>query len=267
MNNKQISDKAIFVVGLLAAFMAFSVFKDGLSKIFLNIGGNPVNLWGMMKVFLVLLTLSVYLYSLDLLRYSFGRFQNFILFRIPIIAANFFYFSAIIFPIFILLFWILSDPIVMGFMDSHKQGVISFDIIAITALVSGSVVFSFLQNRLQKNYEISRIDKLKSDYLQRALRLYNNKFYSETVSESFKALELFLRERLLEEKNFQTKYIPLSELIYLANKKELFNSESLKKITELQRKRNLFVHTKEKASEKDAFDALNVVRDMLEGGE
>lgn len=265
MNNKQINEKALFVVGLLATFLAFSSYKETLIFIKLDIGGHGVSLWSLMTSFVIFLALTVYFYALDYLRYSFGKYQNFFLFRGIIPIANFFYSVAILSPILVIFFWIASDPYIFGFLSKYKHAAEIFDVIGIIAIAIGSIFNSRVLSREAKLKEAEAMDELKNGFLQRASQLYQNDFFAETIFESQKALELYLRERLLSDRDIYTRNIKLSDLFNLAQKNNLVDEKTLVKLKMLRQQRNAIAHSQINATKEEAFSALNLVRDVLGG--
>ena len=65
MNERDNKDKAIVIVGFLAIFLAFSSFKSEFSQIYLSIGESKYSIFNLLVFFIILLTISVYLFALD----------------------------------------------------------------------------------------------------------------------------------------------------------------------------------------------------------
>ncbi len=264
MNDKQIQDKAFFVVGLLAAFLAFSTFKDDLSKIGLIIGNRIYPLFGIMIFFIILLTISVYLYALDYLRFNFGKYQNFFLFRWIIPLANFFYSFAMLFPILVIFFWIIGSEPFYGFAKQHEHAVIIFDGIAGSILAISSFFNAIRLTRRTVREATETIEKLKDSYLERALKLFDNKFYAETVIEAQKTLEEYLKEKLLEEKDLTTKYMGMRQLLDFADKNNIFSDKKyISLIKDLIGIRNKAVHSSDPITKEQAEFALEVVKNTF----
>lgn len=263
MNNKDIKDKAVFVVGLLAAFLAFSAFKDELSKVYILILGRDYSLLTIMILFIVLLALSVYLYALDYLKYSLGKYQNFIIFKCLIPLANFFYFFALILPILMLLIWILGFVQITQILNEYRPIIITLD--SILAVIAGvlSVFYAVSVTKKIKEGAILKIENQKNFYLKRAIDLFKNNFYSETLIETQKTLEQYLRQRLLLEKDLTTRYLPMMKLIEYANNQSLLDDSKLNLIRDLQRLRNEVVHGMKSVDREQAQMAINTVRRII----
>ena len=264
MNDQQIKDKAIFVVGLLAAFLAFSTFKEDLIKINFYISGKPFNLLGGILIFILLLTFSVYLYALDYVRYSFGKYQNFMLFRLIIPLANFFYSAAVLFPVLIFFMWLISILPIKNFAQKHEVGILVFDIVGVLIVIVISIFNSISTTRRQKQKDAEEIEALRSNYLQRAFDLFKNSFFGESIMEAFKALDLYLREKLLEKDTLSTKFTNIKDLTNLAIKYKIIDPKSLPALEDLRGMRNQAAHSLKPFTKEQAEFAINTVRSILE---
>ncbi|HEU0081039.1 MAG TPA: HEPN domain-containing protein [Candidatus Paceibacterota bacterium] len=264
MNDKDIKEKAIFVVGLLAAFLAFSAFKEELSKISLIIFGSNFSLLGIMIFFAILLSISVYLYALDYLRYSLGKYQNFFILRWIIPLGNFFFSLAILSPILVLVAWIFGSKEVIDFAESHAQFAKNLDVILGLVLVVFSIFNAYKLTKETKRTIVKSFETVRSLYLQRALKLFENKFYTETVIEVYKTLEQFLKERIFEDKGLTTKNSGMRELMDLVIKNKVIDKKYIPLIEDLRGLRNKAAHSLNPASKEDAQFALNLVKELLE---
>jgi len=117
-------EKSLFVVALFGAFLAFSSFKTDLSMIYITINNSQFSLLSLMVIFVVLLAISVYLFALDFVKYSFGKYQNFFGFKAIIPLANFFYSLAILFPIIIIFSWFLSISAIDNLTNKYRSAII-----------------------------------------------------------------------------------------------------------------------------------------------
>ena len=103
MDNKNIKDKALFIIGLMAIFLSLTTFKDSLSLILVPAGTQTFTLWNLIVFLISTLMVSVYLFALSYIQPSFGKYQNNLIikwvFNIIIFIANFCYSVALILPI------------------------------------------------------------------------------------------------------------------------------------------------------------------------
>lgn len=266
MNNKDIKDKAVFVLGFLAIFIALSPFKQELSKININIGGSEdFNLLGALVVFTALLIISVYLYALDYTKYNFPKYQNSIIFRWIIPLANLFYSLAIWFPLMIILMMIINIGPIKTFINYAKVPIIWIDLFLIFILLIIGI-YKALKNKDNGDEEKSNLleeSRIKSLY--KSLALIKKDFYGEALIEVYKAIEQYIKERLLSEKRYTTKYMPMRELLDLAYKNKLIDTKDMIMIKDLQGLRNKAVHSFKIISKENAEFGIEVAKKVFEG--
>lgn len=262
MQNDQAKDKAIFVVGLMAAFFAFTSYKQELSQIRLQIGEETPTLSSLFLAFIIILSLSAYFYALDYLKYSHPRFQNFFIFKITTFIANFLYSFGVLFPLLVLFFWIA--PAIPVPPAKYFPFILAFDVIGGIIFLGLSIFDAISKQKQRRQKEIEGIDAKKVFSLQRALQLFENKFYGESVVESFKVLEIFLREMLLKKVDIHTEGISPNRIIETATKNNILDKNSAEKVNELRKMRNLAAHSEKPLARKDAAKALQIIRSILE---
>jgi uncharacterized protein (UPF0332 family) len=269
MNENQIKDKAIFVVGLLAAVLALGPFKDDLTKItFTDAQGHTASLLGFIILFTLLLIVAVYLYAFDFIKYSYGpRIQNSVFFKVVRWLANFFYSAAILFPLLVLLVIIINIPKVHTFMMAGQTGVLIFDIVVFAILgpiyIAVTVLNSNSLGRQDQQRQINVLEKKGENVLENASRLFQDEYYSASIMEAYKVLILNLRKRLLE-KNILTENTNDGEIRRLIQQKKLLpdaQAEAFQKITDM---RNRAAHLDVSFTKIEAQEALDVAGKILE---
>lgn len=257
----QLKDKAVFVVGLMAAFLAFSSYKEELSSIYIQIGQSAPSLSSLFLTFVIFLALSVYFYALDYLRYSFPRFQNSLTFKLTNFLANAFYSLAIFFPLLVLIFWVAS--VIPQPSPQHQKWLLWFDILGGLFLGGAALFNTISQIRRSKKRLIEAIDKSRARALDRALKLFNGEFYGETIMESFKVLEALLGEELLEKSGLYTQGMGGGRMIELAVKHEIIDVGTANEVKILQEMRNKAAHSDKPFSREEAEKALSIIRSVL----
>ena len=264
MNNSNIKDKAVFGVGFLAALLAFSSLKEELLKIHITISGHQYSLFNIMIFFIILLSVSIYLYALDYLRYNFGKYQNHIIFRSIVPLANFFYSIAILFPVLVFLAWIIGSGPVYNFVKQHMGGVVIFDVVGILIATTAAAMNAYLFSKREKRELKETIESLRTKSLHRALELHENKFYGETLIEISKTLERYLQEKLFDENGFTSKYIPLRQLVEIASQKQIISKKNIALIMDLIALRNKAAHSSDPITKEQSEFGLNTVRVVFE---
>ncbi|MBP9711177.1 MAG: HEPN domain-containing protein [Candidatus Pacebacteria bacterium] len=264
MSDVQIKDKALYAVALMAAFLAFSTFKTEMSAMFVPIGSFSFSLLSIMLFFVFLLTLAVYLYGLEYVRYSFPKYQNFFLFRMIVPAANFVYTVAITFPLLVFVMWLISITPLYALAKEHTFWVTVFDTLAIlVALIAGVFnSYSLKRQTLRKHTEI--IEQLRGNSLRTAFSLFKSKLYSVSIFEAYRALEALLKEILLEKKGFTTERLDRQAIIDMAIREEVIESKFIPILKEIKIQRNAAVHGSEERTEEEARNVLNAVKSIIE---
>ncbi len=264
MNTDYVKNKSTFAVALLAAFLAFSPFKDELDEIFILLGLWETSLLKITIIFFILLTLATYMYALNHIRYGYGvKIQSYLKWILSI--ANFLYIVALLFPIAIFLIWIIS--LIINTIEIPKVLVenISIFIAYLIALALG-IISGIVSKKMTKNVRHQFAKLLKEqgeEQLQKASQLYKNGFYSESILEIFKVLELNLRGKL-EGIGIYTKNINIYDLIALSLKKAIIMKSDVENIDKLRKWRNRAAHFDVSFTKKDANLALEITKIILD---
>ncbi len=264
MTEDQIKEKALFAVTLVAAFLAFSAFKEEMSKIMLPVGAYSYSLLGIAVAFTILLSLSVYLYALGYIRYSFGKYQNFFLLRWIIPTANFFYFIAIVYPLIIFVGLFLTITPIYQLAQHYNAAIVWFDVITGLVTIIGGVVNVFYSTKKMRREQTQLIEDAKNLYLRKSEKLYKQEFYGESILEAFKTLESYLREQLLERNGLTSEMLSFSDLLNLAQANNVVPETLIPAIKELQVMRNSAAHYSLTFTKDQADFAMGLVKEILE---
>ncbi|MBI3109800.1 HEPN domain-containing protein [Candidatus Daviesbacteria bacterium] len=261
MDNDFTREKYAFIVAFVAALFAFTSFKTELSLIIIDLGIFSPNLLQLMIVFLVLLSLSIYFFAFDSIRYR-TRIQNSPIFRIFIILADVFYVMGIVFPLFILLLWITNVGLnyLLKSQFPLLNTLINIVVSLITAFITlfiSKLKISGLRDKYSREIEIQ-----EESQLERAKELFDKKFYSESILEAYKVIELVIRKEL-EKKGYRTIGLPTFTIIESAVKSEIIDKELLSEIEKLRLMRNKASHFYTSFNSKDAKSALDLVEKIL----
>lgn len=261
MDNDFTREKYTFIVAFVAALLAFTSFKTELSLITIDLGIFAPSLLQLVVMFLVLLSLSIYFFAFDSIRYR-TRIQNFLIFRFFIILADILYVMGIVFPLFIFLLWTTNAILnfllrsQFPFLNTIINIAVSLITVFITLFIS-KLKISGLRNKYSREIEIQ-----EESQLERAKELFDKKFYSESILEAYKVIELVIRKQL-EKKGFRTIGLPTFSIIELAVKNETIDKELLKEIEKLRLMRNKAAHFYTSFNSRDAKSALNLVEKIL----
>jgi len=268
MKLDQSKDKSNFVVAFLAAVLALVVFEKNLKLMKVHLGFYEPTLFQIISLFSIFLGLSAYFYALDYIRYG-TKFQNNFLFRLIIPIADFLYVLSMIIPIGILIIWIGNIFLnkMSGLIKEVKNNI--YVINSLFSVLIGilgsffSLVYTKkriidLEKELSESFKIARESRL-----EKANKFYAEKFYSVSILEAFKVLELTLRSRL-EEKGFRTKNLKIIDLSNLALKMGLITKNDLSYIKELRAMRNKVAHLDISFSKENADFVFKSVKNILD---
>lgn len=129
-------NKSIFAVGLIAILLSLYQFRDEFSSIIIISKNNSsVSLMSVIIFFCFLLIISVYLYALHYVKYSFGeKIRKWSIFKVIIFLADLFYFLAMFFPILIFTIFITNK------FNISTNNLLVFDvIISILSVILGII--------------------------------------------------------------------------------------------------------------------------------
>jgi hypothetical protein len=131
-----IINKSIFAVGLIAIILSLYQFNGEFSHIIIQDNGSqPVSLLSVIIFFCFLLIISVYLYALNYIKYSFKqKIQTWFVFKIIIFFADLFYFLALFFPLLVIFVSVLNK------FNISYEDIIIFDTIAALVLIITGVI-------------------------------------------------------------------------------------------------------------------------------
>lgn len=265
MEIDQTKDKAIFAVGLMASFLAFSAYKQELSNIYLSIFHHQISLSWLFLIFVTILACSVYFYALQYLRFIFPAIQNAFIFKLISLLATLFYTLGLLFPVLILFFWILSA--IPAPTNEHLIIIVLGQIISATTVAVLSLINAVTQLTSRKNKQVEKLEQEKNKFLQEALSLLDGKFYNQVVIESFRVLEVYLREVLLEKFGLYTEGMNTSLVLKAAIKSGVLEKKYEAKVEKLRQRRNFFVHLNtpinRRTAQKNAKESVALLRSIL----
>lgn len=167
MEDSVIKDKAIFIVGLLAVFLALNTFKENLTHILVPLPDRMYSIWDIVLLLIVFLILSGYLYALSYIRHSFGKYQNNKMirgmFRIIIFLANLCYSAALLIPLFVVLGSIILTSPIGVFMKQYMSAVYIFDTIGVIIVIIATVLNAWFMSKKKEKERIfeKMMDEMK----------------------------------------------------------------------------------------------------------
>ena len=117
--------------------------------------------------------------------------------------------------------------------------------------------------KMQKIEAIKKIQYHEEKTIKEAEELFKQGFYAASLVEMGKVIEISLQKRLLEEQNIDVKRYNLYQLLNLALKSKLIDSNQVDSINEIRTMRNKAAHLDVNFSNKDAKWALKETNRIL----
>lgn len=217
------------------------------------------------NVMLVFLFLCVYFYTLDYARTSSTNEWKF--FRHFRSIGNFFFaFSLFILPFSFLIYFVMYLLTIIPKIPVSDFTILNLIITGISGAIV-SIISYIIGKRMtsrQKNEAIKDIQNTEEDAMNKAVELFQNGFYSASLLEMGKIIEIALQKKLLKEKNLQVQRTGLGKLLELAVKYEVINNRMISSIEEIRNMRNKAAHLDIEFSKKDAEWALNETNKILQ---
>ena len=245
-----ISDKASFMIGLAAVILAIFPFKDRLDSVKLNILGYDFTIFYLAIIFLGLLLLSSYLYGLNNIRYNYEIFTTKWLRWSKYIEdlAHIIYTLAFIFPILVILLWILTGiiPVINLLSKITHENIkstanIVFDSLSIITIIMSAVLsFSLFRNK-EKN-EIENLNDNQKIHVSIAKKNYNIGDYRLTILNLFQAVMLALKSNLVQYIGLNINKVPSHIILNVALQRKLITEQEKQIIRDLMGLRNQVAH-------------------------
>lgn len=264
---RNLSEKTSFILAFAAILVGFSQLKTSLESIELNYVFISANAWTISLFSFVLLSISIYLYALDSIRYGFPSFEeNRVLtklFKFIQILANSFYLFAIILPLMCILFYGLVSGIQLLPVQYIRESSIFASIVTSisTFIVSFLISKAQLKLRVEKEFEI--IQEKISDLNILRKELNSQKKWADLVLDNFKALELMFagRTRVL---GIDASKVPFNRLIRLLLSENIITELQVSKLERVREIRNIALHSNESIAKSQADFVNKVVIELQE---
>ncbi|WP_321345214.1 HEPN domain-containing protein [uncultured Draconibacterium sp.] len=259
----RIKDKYEIILGFLAVVISFAAFKDSLGKISIDLGFLKFSLADYFLVVVSGFLLSIYLYTIEsvLNKTKLGNWKGFnyiLLIAYTIFVA--FLFSPI--PIGIVYLVKLSLPMLIKHIEVINS------VLTIISFIVG-IVLSYLSNRLskkvlkaKKNQEINEIEEKEITDLDLARNLFKSEYYSQTILEASKILELHLT-KLITRTNNRVRKNNFRELLDTSLKLGFIDQSDYSQVQKVRKMRNDSAHLVIEFSKEQAEESLNIVEELI----
>lgn len=262
---EDLKDRYGFILGFVGLAISLSAFKDELSRIIINLGFIKFPLSWYFFAIIIGFVICLYLYTIERVVRN-TRFGNYGIFD---------YIIKIAFTIFILL---LSSPIflilsILCYQIIHTVGRLNKNTVSsITSIFSViiGVMIGYFSSWAARKTIIQKKDKQQEELeyqeireLEKATRLLNDGYYSQTILETFKVLEIHLF-KLLKKMDVRIQRHRFPDILTMAQKKELISSDDVNIINDIRLMRNSAAHLNAEHTKEQADKAVNFVKKLIQ---
>jgi uncharacterized protein (UPF0332 family) len=266
-------DKYNFIVGLLAALLAFSAFQGTLTRK-LDFGFFEASMLQLMGAFGVIIGLSAYMFAWYFAKMN-TRYENAAHLRFLKPAADALYVAALAFPLLMMLVWLLSQGVtrVIDMLSqmplAQRQEYIGFVTAALGSLV-GILALVFIIRYTKHRAEVSRqvdvidLRQRSMNSIESAQQLYTKGNYAATIMEAYKAVILVLRAVLLFKDVPLASYERSYDIMSKARYAGVITKDDMKVLDKMRRVRNKAAHLDISLTQKQADDVLKNASAVLE---
>jgi len=263
-----VNDRVTFVVGFIALLLALSPFKDSLDMFKIEFFTHQISLTGVLLIMTGILFLSVYLSAIDYLKYTFNSLLDWkIPFKYTSILADFFYVIAILFPLLVLIFWIIISAIQAILSLSETDSTIISLVLSVISAIIGAVIanLSLKISKKAKEKFIEESNELEKDSILKAQKAFKDGYYEFMLIELNNSIVNQLYKKLAEKVDIRKRFISTINLIEIAFKYQIINSQQKGLLDDLRVLRNNAAHGKLEApiSKESAKELLEQTRKFL----
>jgi uncharacterized membrane protein len=252
------------IVGYVALIVSLSAFKEDLALINLNLGLFSFNaaqfLFGLILSFLFALNLYLIPFLLSSTRYAsikiFSFLESFAYFMFALLAVSPFF---VLFAVGINSLINLLRNIPIQTKDPVISSVSSI-IGVVLALISNIIALKY--RRQKYSAQKQELEELEIKEFESAQKLFNDEYYSQSILEAFKTLELHLK-RLIIQRDLPFRSNKLQDILDVALKLKLISHNDIKTIDQIRKMRNSAAHLDVNFTKAQASEAISFMRDLI----
>lgn len=261
---EKIKDKYEVILGFVTLVISFSAFKEELTLIKVDLGYLSFQLSRYFIWIVFGFSICVYLYITEKITRD-TKIGKWKIFDYVIKIAYFLFAIILLTPVFIILSIIiykLSNLITDNYHSLRENIMIYLNIItSLSGIILASITSKIFLKEKRQNI-IEEIEEQKIKDLENATKLYVNEFYSHSLLESYKVLELFLYKKLVD-KNIRVSKHNMIDMMNIALKENIINNNDMIIINDIRKMRNLTAHSNFQHTKKDAEYALLYIKELM----
>lgn len=249
-----------FIIGYVAIIISLSAFKEELGSFNLDLGYIEFSASNYLFSLILGSLLGLHIYIVPFL-FSSTKYANLRIFSLlENISYTFFIFLAL--SPFLVGFSILINNSLKVFI-SLPNIVVSI-ITGIIGVITG-VMAQFLSQKYIRQKNIDRYESLENQEIveiEKSQKLFNDGYYSQSIVEAFKVLEIHLK-RILSKKNVYFKSHRFNDLIAISTKLQIINDSDISRINEIRKMRNSAAHLDIDFTKQQAGDTLEFIKVLI----
>jgi hypothetical protein len=265
VNKELLKETYGFVLGFVTVIISLSAFKDELKSIIIDIGFIKFSLSNYFLILILVFTISLYIYAID---YSLSKTKmyNRKMFRILVPSAYFLFILCIVSPLVI---FIIFNIYQLSLFISRLKVKIDTALVANWAGIIGSIItalfsvafsgFKIKQKRMLRNDELENSEIKRLDL---AIKLYSDGYYSQSILESVKILEIHLL-RMLELKGLNYKNQSLREIIHYSRENKIIDERLYNNIRNIMELRNIAAHLDVNHTKEQAAKSIETIKSII----
>ena len=253
-----------FILGFVAIMISLSAFKDELALIQVNVGFAKFTLSHYFLVVIIGFLLCLYLHVIERV-FRDTRFGHYKVFDHFLKVAYVLFVLLLASPILVLLSW-CSYKIIFALrnIDDETKKTISMATIALLGVISGilsqAFVTKYQRAKKNKQQEVLELEEIKE--IEKAVKLLEDSYYSQSILEAFKVLELHLY-KLLAKRDIRVQRHRFFDLVKFAQKAKLISDNDIGIINEIRKMRNAAAHLDIQHTKEQSEIAVNFVKGLI----
>jgi len=256
MNNKS-EIRYDLILGFLTVVISLSAFKEELSKLKVDLGFISFSISQFFFLFIIGITISFYLYSIERL-FNTLTIKQFKLLRWIRMSAYWIFILFTILPVSILFLWLLA---LINVKISEFIKLLLFGFVGgVIGYVTTSIFNHFIKAR--KDKEIEQLELKEIIELETSEKLFEQNFYSQSIIETNKVIQTALNRFLVSE-NIDANRIKFFEITKYCLEKKIITNEEFLVIEKIRKLRNDTVHLNIINTREEAEQALKFAKKLI----
>ncbi|GET33181.1 hypothetical protein PbJCM13498_20440 [Prolixibacter bellariivorans] len=261
---EKLKDKYEILIGFITIVISFSAFKDELKAITIDLGFVDFNLSQYFFVIVIGFLFSIYLYTVEsvLNKTRLGNWKGFNY----VILIAYTIFVLILFSPFIIGLSYLGKNLINSIGNLRGTSNILSVIISIILTLISSFFSGYFSHRVLKARKDKAIEELEEEEikdLDTARKLYTDGYFSQSILEAFKVLEVHLY-RMISKSDLRVRRFHFQDLIEGAMKLEVIEEKDIPFIQDIRGMRNSAAHRDVAFTKEQAEKTIDFISDLIE---